>query len=262
MDTKGQVVLVAGASSGIGNACATFLAKRGFRVYGTSRDPSRRERKADEFFESLKLDLRDQGAALAAVETVLQRENKLDAVVCSAGYGLSGSVEDSSAEEAAALLDTDYLGPVRLLRAVLPAMRKQGSGRIIGVVPLGARRPLPFQAHYAAASRALVAMLDSLRAELLPFGIGVSIVESLPARTQFTQSRVTAAAATENSPYHDRYEAVMARVLGVESLALNPLEVAKTVHKAISVVRPKDSYVSPGLAKRLYRRLRPGKGVY
>ena len=122
-------LVVTGASSGIGNACATFLAKKGNRVYGTCRDPASYGRKADEFFEMLPMELTDTASVVkAAARQDYSAERKVDALVCCAGSGLIGSIEDSSIEEAESMMDVNYLGTLRAIKAFLPGMRGRGKG--------------------------------------------------------------------------------------------------------------------------------------
>ncbi len=171
-----SVVLVVGASSGLGKATALQLLAEGHRVYGTSRTP---ERYGDLGFPLLPLDVRSSESVAQAVETLLQREGRLDVLVNCAGYeGPCAAVEETSEAQGRALMETNFFGAVRLLRAVLPVMRKQGGGKIINITSIaGPQVPTPFFAFYAASKAALDAFSESLRLELLPLGITLSVVQ-------------------------------------------------------------------------------------
>ncbi len=171
-----SVVLVVGASSGLGKAAALQLLAEGHRVYGTSRTP---ERHGDLGFPLLPLDVRSSESVVRAVEMLLQREGRLDVLVNCAGYeGPCAAVEETSEAQGRALMETNFFGAVRLIRAVLPVMREQGSGKIITITSIaGPQVPTPFFAFYAASKAALDAFSESLRLELLPLGISVSVVQ-------------------------------------------------------------------------------------
>jgi short-subunit dehydrogenase len=229
-----RVVVVTGASSGVGNACATFLAKKGEKVYGTCRNPSTFVRKADEFFEMLPMDITDKVSVEKAAERILGAEKRVDCLVCCAGSGLLGSIEDSSLEEAASIMDLDYLGTVRVIKAFLPSMREAGGARIVIVNGFEGAAPPPYQGFFAAAEGALVAFAESLRAEVLPFGIEVGVLELGPLRTSFVKNRVLAAGAGDRSPYRDGFESATGVLARDEAASLDPLLAAKAIYKALS----------------------------
>ncbi|HEY7513654.1 MAG TPA: SDR family NAD(P)-dependent oxidoreductase, partial [Vicinamibacteria bacterium] len=154
-------VLVTGASSGIGAATARLLAERGHRVFGASRSPA-----TIPGVDAIRMDVRDEDAVAAGVGEVLARGRRLDALVCCAGLGVFGSVEETSLARARAQLETNYFGTLLPVRAVLPGMRARGAGRIVVVGSLAGRAPIPFQAHYSASKAALDALVLSLRNEL------------------------------------------------------------------------------------------------
>jgi NAD(P)-dependent dehydrogenase (short-subunit alcohol dehydrogenase family) len=169
-----KVVLVTGASSGIGQATASLLATRGFRVYGTSREP--RSDKMDGY-EMLKLDVTSDESVSACVQTLMQRSNRLDILVNNAGYGLFGAVEETSIQEAKAQLETNFFGAVRMVRSVLPMMRRQKQGWIINVSSFAGLSGNPFQAFYCASKFALEGYTEALRHEVKRLNVNVSIVE-------------------------------------------------------------------------------------
>ena len=234
MDNRERIVLVTGASSGIGNACATHLAKRGFRVYGTSRNPSSYSKKADEFFEMIQMNANDDQSVAKAVASVVAKEGRLDAVVCNAGMGISGSVEDSPLEEIKLQMDTNFLGAVRVVKAVLPVFRSAGKGRVIMLSSIAGVMGMPFQAFYSASKFAIEGFVESLRYEMRPFGVEACVIEPGDFRTGFTAARRPAEKAAD-SPYARYYSAAMGIQVRDETAGHDPLEVAKLVQRLLDV---------------------------
>lgn len=173
--STGKVVLVTGASSGIGRAAAEMLAERGFRVFGTSRRPAARETSSR--VQMLPLDVRSEESARACVDTVLQEAGRIDVLVNNAGHSLAGALEETTMEQAKDLFETNFFGAVRMVQAVLPAMRRQRSGQIINMSSLAGLVPAPFMGIYNASKFALEGYSESLRHELQPLNIRVSLVE-------------------------------------------------------------------------------------
>ena len=157
-------VLVTGASSGIGAATAARLASRGFQVFGTSRTPERQSLPGVRF---IALDVRDEASVAKGVAQVLACTPRLDALVCNAGIGIFGSVEEVPIEAAREQFETNVFGTLRVLRAVLPHFRTARSGRVVILGSLSGRAPIPFQAHYSASKAALDALALALHNELL-----------------------------------------------------------------------------------------------
>jgi len=148
MNHRSPVVLVTGASSGIGRAVANAFAAKGFEVFGTSRNPSRTEPIPG--VELVGLDVADAASVTAAVSTVVQRAGRIDILVNNAGFGVIGAAEESSAAQAQQLFETNFFGLVRLTREVLPYLRAQRSGRIINIGSVLGIVPAPYAALYAA----------------------------------------------------------------------------------------------------------------
>jgi NAD(P)-dependent dehydrogenase (short-subunit alcohol dehydrogenase family) len=241
MESREMIVLVTGASSGIGNACATHLAKRGFRVYGTSRNPASYTKKADEFFELLQMDQTDDQSVAKAVAAVIAKEGHLDAIVCNAGMGISGAVEDSSMDEIALQMETNFTGTVRCVKAGLPAFRLAKKGRIVVLSSLAGVIGMPFQAFYSASKHALEGFLEAFRYEVRPFGIQASLVEPGDFRTGFTDAR-KAAPASATSDYKKYYDAAMGVQVRDEMAGHDPLEVAKLVQRVLEARRMRVRY--------------------
>ena len=173
--TEKKIVLITGVSSGIGQATAQLLAQQGFTVFGTSRNPSSVERMSG--VEVLPLDVRLDESVNGCVDTVVKRTGRLDTLVNNAGYSLVGPIEEAMLEEAKAQFETNFFGVVRMVKKVLPIMRKQASGQIINVSSGAGLTPLPFVGFYSASKFALEGYTEALRHEVKPFHIRVSLVE-------------------------------------------------------------------------------------
>jgi NAD(P)-dependent dehydrogenase (short-subunit alcohol dehydrogenase family) len=230
MENRESVIFVTGASSGIGNACATFLAKKGTSVYGTCRVPSAYARKADEFFEMLPMDLLDAASIAKAAEKVFAKEGRVDALVCCAGAGLAGSVEDTGLDEARELMDLNYFGTLRTIKSFLPRMREAGKGRIIIVGAMEGLIASPFQSAFSAANFALEGLAQSLRMEVARFGIEVGVIDLASFRTAFGQRRRIAGAASETSPYRIGLENALGALERDEAAGFDPLVAARAIH--------------------------------
>lgn len=133
-------------------------------------------------------DVRDASSVASAIDALLAGQDRLDAVICNAGEGMLGSIEEVPVEEARDLFETNYFGVVNVLQAVLPRLRAQGGGHVVIMASLSGRVPLPFQAHYAASKAALESLGMALRLETAPFGIKVSLVEPGDIRSNFNQA--------------------------------------------------------------------------
>lgn len=234
-----KVVLVTGASSGIGEACAELLTVRKHRVYGTSRQPSVKESVG---YQMLELDVTRDESVRAAVRTVLEREGRIDVVVNNAGHALAGAVEDTSDEEAWRQLDTNVLGVLRVCRAVLPSMRERRSGRIINIGSIGGMVGLPFQGFYSASKFALEGLTESLRQEVDAFGIQATLVQPGDVRTGLTQSRVRASGAGEASAYHASFEKVLSIIEKEEREGVSAGAVARKVAEVMEEEDPRVRY--------------------
>lgn len=241
----GNVVLVTGASSGIGRSVATYLAGRGYRVYGTSRklqpegsDETGRDADAGGFLKMLRMDVCSEDSVKAAVEKVIELEGELGIVVNNAGMGIAGSVEDTTPDEAFLQLDTNFFGMHRVIRQVLPHMRQRGRGLIINMSSVGALFPIPYQSMYVASKAAIEGMTGSLRNELRPFGINVSMVEPGDTKTGFTANRVFIKNCGEGSAYRTYCDKSVAVMVHDETHGPDPIVVAKVVGKIIERRKP------------------------
>ncbi len=232
-------VLITGASAGIGAATARLLTERDFEVFGTSRKPETlgNDRPAIHW---VPMDVCRDDSVRKGVDLVLGATERLDALVCNAGMGIFGSVEEVSIEVAKSQFETNFFGVLRTLRAVVPHMREAGRGRIVIVGSLARLAPIPFQGHYSATKAALDGLALSLRNELHPFGVKVSLVEPGNINTGFNDS--TAWADVTHSPYAERIRRAEQTVLDDLPKAPGPELVAKMIHRALAARRPRTHY--------------------
>jgi short-subunit dehydrogenase len=237
MEKRESVVVVTGASSGIGNACATFLAKKGNRVYGTCRNPSSYSRKADEFFELLPMNLTDAASILKVADKVYADAGRVDSLICCAGSGLVGSVEDTSMEEAEAIMNIDYFGTLRTIKAFLPRLREAGGGRILIVAALEGIMASPYQAAFSASASAVMGLAEALRIEVSGFGVELGLIEIGSFRSSFGQRRLLASGATSASPYRLGLETALGVLSRDEASGSEPLAAARAIYAALSARR-------------------------
>ena len=259
MELNKPVALVTGASSGIGKATAERLARAGYKVYGTSR---RGAIQSERPFEMLALDVTSDESVEAAVSAVLRSEGRVDLLVNNAGFSVApAGAEESSIEQARSIFDTNFFGIVRMTRAVVPHMRRQGGGRIINIGSVLGFLPAPYMALYAATKHALEGYSESLDHELRTRGIRVSVIEPAYTKTHFDANLLEPDAKLDE--YREARAAVSRQLRDVLETADEPGIVADVVLKAASAARPKLRYTAGGLANRLrlLRRFGPAGAV-
>jgi NAD(P)-dependent dehydrogenase (short-subunit alcohol dehydrogenase family) len=256
---KTETALVTGASSGIGEATAARLVEAGYQVYGTSRRGDRAGRRP---FPMLALDVTSDDSVDAAVAELMRLTGRIDLLVNNAGFSVApAGAEESTIEQARAIFETNFFGIVRTTRAVLPHMRRQGSGRIVNIGSVLGFLPAPYMALYSATKHAIEGYSESLDHELRTRGIRVSVVEPAYTRTQFEANLM------EPDAKLDEYAAIRAAVAErMKDLLANadgPNVVAGVVLKAARAPRPKLRYTAGGLAGRVgwLRRFAPARLV-
>jgi len=187
--SSGKTALITGASSGIGAAVAELLVEKGFRVWGTTRNPAKLAESAPGHLREeiifLKLDVTDEQSVSLGVEEFFQQAGRIDVLINNAGYGMFGPLEEFPLDKARVLFETNYFGALRMIQAVLPQMRAAGQGLIINLTSLAGKFVIPFQVHYSASKYALEALTEGLRQELRPFGIKVAAVAPGDIKTNF-----------------------------------------------------------------------------
>jgi NAD(P)-dependent dehydrogenase (short-subunit alcohol dehydrogenase family) len=246
MNATRTIALVTGASSGIGKATAERLAAAGYVVYGTSR----RGGTGDGAVKTLPLDVTSDDSVAAAVDQVIRLEGRIDLLVNNAGFGVApAGAEESSIEQARAIFDTNFFGIVRMTRAVVPHMRRQGGGRVINIGSVLGFLPMPYGALYAATKHAIEGYSESLDHELRTLGVRVSIIEPAYTKTQFDANFMEADAKLDE--YREVRTSVGKVLAKVMATADEPSVVADVVLKAATAARPRLRYTAGAVANRL-----------
>ena len=247
-----QVILLTGASSGIGYNTAKDLAAAGHTVYGAARRVEKLEELRPFGIIPLQLDITDEDSIKKTVETIITKQGRIDALVNNAGYGSYGAIEDVTLDEARNQFEVNLFGLARLTQLILPQMRAQCFGRIINVSSMGGRLTTFMGAWYHATKYALEAFSDALRMETSDFGIQVSIIEPGGIKTDWG---LIAADKLEESAKGGAYESIarktaenMRRIYSSESLS-DPAIISKAITHAIEAKKPKTRYLIGFMAK-------------
>lgn len=250
----GSVAIITGASGGIGEATAQALARVGYRVFGTSRKTPTRPTPG---VEHVACDVSSDDSVEAAIAEVLAKAGRIDLLVNNAGVGLIGAAEESSLEQARSLFDVNVFGVIRTIKAVLPVMRRQRSGRIVNISSVMGLIPAPYFALYGATKYALEGYSESLDHEVRDLGIRVVLVEPAYTRTSFESNLIQADQQLDAyTPARSNAQAVMREVM-VNADA--PEVVAMAVLKASTAAKPNARYTAGGFARQvsLLRRFVP-----
>jgi NAD(P)-dependent dehydrogenase (short-subunit alcohol dehydrogenase family) len=235
MTTSKPIALITGASRGIGAEIANALIKEGYRVFGTSRDGKPTSAAT---CEMLTLDVREDASANACVEQVLAQGGRLDVLINNAGYDLYGALEETPVSDFIDQVDVNLFGAMRMTKAAIPHLRAQQAGRIVMIGSLGGEIGLPFNTAYAASKFALHGMTESLRLELQPFGIHVSIVSPGAVATDSLDQSIREIA-VEGSAYSTRRTAMTAQMRkDGHASHVKPGDVARAVMRCVSAKNP------------------------
>jgi NAD(P)-dependent dehydrogenase (short-subunit alcohol dehydrogenase family) len=244
-----KVVLITGASSGVGQATARLLSQRNYKVFGTSRHPGLPE--TIPAVEMLPLDVRADDSVRACVEAVSTRGGRIDVLINNAGYELAGALEELTSEEARAQFETNFFGVVRMVNAALPFMRRQKRGHIINVGSLSGLSPIPFLGIYSASKFALEGYTEALAHEVKPFNIHVSLTEASFLKTPMMNHRQVAAnRMTEYDPWRQR---ALTAIRAYEETGPGPELVAETLFEIVSSNAPRLRYLIGQQAKSVAR---------
>ena len=233
-----KVVLITGGSSGIGKSIGEFLHQRGFVVYGTSRNP---ERVLNSVFPLVALDVRDADSIHAAVAKVIAASGRLDIVINNAGVGITGPLEEIPMEEMKNNFDTNFFGPIEVMKAVLPQMREQKSGLIINVTSIAGYMGLPYRSIYSASKGALELITEALRMEVKSFGIHITNVAPGDFATNIASGRYHAPV-KKGSAYEVSYGESLRTMDEHVDGGSNPNEMAEAVYNIIQTPNPNIHY--------------------
>jgi short-subunit dehydrogenase len=250
-----KIVLITGASSGIGRAAALELLRAGHTVYGGARRVESMDAVGAAGGHVLPMDVTNDADLQRVVQTILDQQGRIDVLVNNAGFGLYGAAEDVPLDRARYQLEVNLFGPARLTQLVLPHMRKQRSGTIVNVSSMGGEITFPLGAWYHASKHALEAYSDALRQEVRRSGVEVVLVQPGLIRTEF--GGVTSQALQAHSgqgAYRELAQAMTKRtqtIYSEHSKASQPSVVANAIRKAVETARPNPRYPVGYMAKPL-----------
>lgn len=252
-----QIVLLTGASAGIGKAAAELLMKKGVIVYGASRSGC--EEKSDQESKgkiiSVKMDVNNESDIRQVVQQIIEKHGKLDVVIANAGNGIAGAIEETSIDEVRYQFETNFFGVVKTIQACLPVFRKQGFGKIITVASLAGVIPIPFQTFYSSSKAALMLYMNGLAIELKPFGIQCCTILPGDTKTAFTSARkYTQASQNEKSVYYATMKKSVARMERDEQNGMSAVAVAQPITQQVLNKRMHTFYVT-GLLNQFYYHL-------
>lgn len=233
-----KVVLITGGSSGIGKSIGEFLHLKGFAVYGTSRNP---EKVVHSIFPLITLDVRDATSIHLAVAKIIQETGRLDVVINNAGVGITGPLEEIPMEEIKNNFETNFFGPIEVMKAVLPQMRSQQSGLIINITSIAGYMGLPYRSVYSASKGALELITEALRMEVKPFGIQITNVAPGDFATNIAAGRFHAPVKI-GSAYEKVYSYVLSTMDQDVDSGSNPNEMAEAVYQIIQETNPRIHY--------------------
>ena len=233
-----KVVLITGASSGIGKSIGEFLHHKGFIVYGTSRNP---ERILNSVFPLVALEVRNPDSIHAAVSKIIATSGRLDIVINNAGVGITGPLEEIPMEEIKNNFETNFFGPIEVMKAALPQMRLQKSGLIINITSIAGYMGLPYRSVYSASKGALELVTEALRMEVKSFGIQITNVAPGDFATNIASRRFHAPV-IKDSAYEIPYGNTLKMMDEQVDSGSNPDEMAKAVYEIIQNPNPKIHY--------------------
>lgn len=254
-----KVILVTGASTGLGFATAKILAAEGHSVYGTSRNIQRLK---DAPFKPLQMEITDDASVNNAIAQIIKNEGRIDVVVNNAGNGIVGPLYATPVEEAKRQFEVNFFGMVRVNSAVLPGMIERKSGMIVQVSSLGGLFGLPYQGMYCASKFAVEGYSESLRMELLYTGIKVAVVNPGDFKTAFTDNREKLPFSLTHEKLQRDFDAAVSCMGRDEQNGSHPEVVAKKISKIISKSNPAHNYLVGALGQTIVPTLKailPGK---
>ena len=252
-----KVVLITGATSGIGKETALLLAAKGYLVYGTARNINDKNLP----FRLLPMDVRNETSIKEAVQQILSEAGRIDILINNAGVGITGAVEELPAEQLHNVFATNLYGAIAVIQQVLPTMRMQKSGRIINIASIAGYMGLPFRGAYSASKGALLLMTEALRMEVKAFGIEVCTISPGDYATDIASRRYHAPVKSD-SPYAEVYDKQLRLMNEHVDSGGDPKEMAEKILKVIQTKHPKVHYKQGSFLQKfsiVLKRLLPSK---
>ena len=241
-----KVVLITGASSGLGKATAEYLTGKGYLVYGTSRFPVKY--KTPNNYYLLSLNINDEVSIIKLVKEILIKEKRIDILINNAGVGITGPAEETNIKAMQDNFNTNFFGPIKLMQEVLPSMRRNESGLIINITSIAAYMGLPFRGCYSASKAAMEIFTESIRMEVQRFGINVSTLAPGEYSTNIATRRYHSP--VNKGAYEKIYKENLNKMNDHVNSGSEPNEVAENIFKIINTKSPNVHYkVGPWLQK-------------
>ncbi len=234
-----KVVFITGGSSGIGKAIGEYLTTKDYTVYGTSRNPDTVSEKLS--FTLLKMDVTVSTSISEAISTIVQKEGRIDVLVNNAGIGITGPIEETPNMEIQRAFETNFYGPINVMKAVLPQMRAQNSGKIINITSIAGYMGLPYRGIYSATKAALEITTEAFRMETKQFGVEMTNVAPGDFATNIVAGRYHAPV-LDSSPYKDAYGKTLKMMNDHVDAGEDPLKMAKVIHHIIEASSPRIHY--------------------
>ena len=240
-----KVILLTGASSGIGYDTAVALAQQGHKVYAAARRVERMEPLRQYGIVPLKMDVTDEASMQEGVKTLLDAEGRIDVLINNAGYGYFGAVENVPMDDARNQLEVNVFGLARLCQLVLPTMRAQHSGRIINTASVAGRAVFYYGGWYHVSKYAVESLSDAMRMELKPFGIDVVIIEPGAIKTNWGIIAADHLVESSKGTAYEQTGTMMAnnlRNMYLSNTISDPAVVRKAIVRAVNARRPCTRY--------------------
>jgi short-subunit dehydrogenase len=247
-----KVAIVTGSSGGIGFETSLILARNGFHTYSTMRNLEGEKAKPlpevvkneNLQLQAIELDVDNDKSVIDAINTIVEERKRIDVLINNAGYALGGALEDSSISEIKAQFETNLFGAVRVTKAVLPVMRRQGQGKIVNITSMGGRIAIPLSSSYHGSKFALEGLSESIQYELEPFGIKIILIEPGAVGSNFWKNiKIAKSSSDSNSPYSQFGNKILKAYMEMEQNTISPSVVAKTILDAITSNNPQLRYV-------------------
>lgn len=251
-----KVILITGASSGIGKASAEYLAQQGHTVFGTSRYPGSYPKPKG--YTILQMDVTEVESIQAAVNQIIEDKGKIDVLINNAGFGIAGALENTSIGKAKEQFETNFFGTVRLIKSVLPIMRKQDSGLIINISSIGGLIGLPYQSMYSASKFAIEGFTESLYKELRSSKIKITMIEPGDFKTGFTEKREIPKDVKQSIAFQNTLQVIE----NDENTGQDPKLIGKLLSQIINKSNPRLRYTVGAFDQRLsvlLKRLLPNR---
>ncbi len=248
MSNNSKIILITGASSGIGKATAEYLAQKGHIIYGTSRYPGSYPKPVG--YNLIQMDVNDIEIVQSGIENIIQEYGRIDIVINNAGVHVAGSIEDTPVEKAKEQVETTLFGIHRMCKAIIPYMREKQNGYIINISSILGLFSLPYHGFYSASKFALEGMTEALRLEVRSFGIKVCLVEPGDVHIEPAHKRWKTPLSAE-SPYYSSFKRIMDIVERDEDHGISPDKIAYLINNIINKSNPRLHYTVGAFDQRL-----------